>query len=106
MINGFGENNDTNVSTPSDKVPVSEIENDNTALLPEEAHVSVTDKNEEFLINYLSSDEKWSRADVIVNDIFAYNVASNIINENIDSKPRSVQECRHRDNWSKWKDAI
>lgn len=28
------------------------------------------------------------------------------MNENEDYKPKSVNECMHRNNWPKWKDAI
>ena len=40
--------------------------------------------------------KRWNRTDVVVDNIFAYNVAHNIINENEDSEPKSVEECRNR----------
>ena len=33
-------------------------------------------------------------------------MALNIVNDNEDLEPKSIEECRHRDDWPKWKDAI
>ena len=33
-------------------------------------------------------------------------VASNIIRNDEDPEPRNVEECRHRNDWPKWKEAI
>ena len=33
-------------------------------------------------------------------------MALNIVNDNEDLEPKSVEECRQRDDWPKWKDAI
>ena len=41
-----------------------------------------------------------------MDNIFAYNVAHNIIHENEDYEPKSVDECRNRKDWPKWKEAI
>ena len=43
---------------------------------------------------------------MIIDNAFAYNVALDIMNENEDHEPRSVDECRRRPDWPKWKDAI
>ena len=41
-----------------------------------------------------------------MDNIFAYNVAHNIIHENEDSELKSVEECHNRKDWPKWKKAI
>ena len=33
-------------------------------------------------------------------------VASNIIRNDEDPEPRNVEECRHRNDWPKWKEVI
>ena len=35
-----------------------------------------------------------------------FQVASNIISNDEDPKPQNVEECRHRNDWSKWKEAV
>ena len=50
--------------------------------------------------------KRWKRTNVIVNNIFAYNVALDIILESEDSEPKSVEKCRWRKYWSLWKEAI
>ncbi|RTK65395.1 hypothetical protein DRJ81_15710, partial [Enterococcus faecalis] len=46
------------------------------------------------------------RNKTIVNEIFAYNVALNIMHESKDLEPRSVKECRQRNDWPKWEEAM
>ena len=59
--------------------------------------------NNEISINYIMTRKRWNRTDVVVDNIFAYNVAHNIIHENEDSEPKSVEECK---DWPKWKEVI
>ena len=37
------------------------------------------------------------------NDIFAYNVALDVINDNKDHEPMSIKECIQKDDSLKWK---
>ena len=75
---------------------------------PEEDHVC---DNNEISINY---GEIWDRTKIIVNDVFSFNVAlgitrsndGNITRSNEEIEPQSVEECRRRKDWSKWKEAI
>ena len=46
------------------------------------------------------------RNNIVINNIFAFQVTSDIIRNYEDLKPRSVEECRHRNDWPKWKEAI
>lgn len=47
-----------------------------------------------------------NRADIIVDDNFIYNVAFDIVNENDDLDPKSVDEYRNRHDWPSWKSVI
>ena len=62
--------------------------------------------NNEISINYVMTGKRWNRTHVIIDNIFAYNVALDIISENEDLEPKSVEECRHRRDWLQWKEAI
>ena len=59
----------------------------------------------EISINYTSVHETWDRNFIVVNDVFAYACARELI-ENDDIEPRSVEECPRRVDWPKWKYAI
>ncbi|WCJ38518.1 Retrovirus-related Pol polyprotein from transposon RE1 [Euphorbia peplus] len=50
--------------------------------------------------------KRWNRKNIVVDNVFAYNIAIDILNENEDLEPTSVEECRNRDDWPKWKNAI
>ncbi|KAL0553874.1 hypothetical protein IC582_007778 [Cucumis melo] len=62
--------------------------------------------NNEISINYTMIGKRWNRINVVVDNIFAYNVAQNIIHENEDYEPKFVDECRNRKDWPKWKEVI
>ena len=47
-----------------------------------------------------------NRENIVVDNAFSYNVAVEIIDQSDDHEPRSVEECRQRIDWPKWKDAI
>ncbi|KAJ9551943.1 hypothetical protein OSB04_015988 [Centaurea solstitialis] len=99
-------------------------------LVPEEPQVP---ENEEISINYNMSRKVWNRDKTDVDDTFAYNVALNAMFEKArrnsrhgapwlkacvschvmlearhreDQEPKSVDECMHRKDWPKWKDAM
>ena len=42
----------------------------------------------------------------MIDNIFDYNVAIEIMQQGEDFEPKSVHECRQRNDWPKWKDAI
>ena len=44
--------------------------------------------------------------EVIIDNVFAYATALEIIEESEDLEPKSVEDCRRRNDWPKWKDAI
>ncbi|KAL0537209.1 hypothetical protein IC582_026184 [Cucumis melo] len=66
----------------------------------------VYEDNNEISINYTMTGKMWNRINVVVDNIFAYNVAHNIIHENEDYEHKFVDECRNRKDWPKWKEVI
>jgi len=87
-----------NMKEPSDIIDIS---------VPEETdQVPEIHENQEISINYVTNGIQWNRHEVNVDDIFAYNIALNVINDNEDRDPRSIKDCRQNENWPKWKDAI
>ena len=50
--------------------------------------------------------ERWNRKEIIIDDIFSYHVVQNVINEIEDLEPMSMEEHRHREYWTKWKEDI
>ena len=47
--------------------------------------------------------EKWYQNNIVINNIFTFQVAFNIIRNYEDLKPQNVEECQHINDWSKWK---
>ena len=71
----------------------------------DEAEIS-KEINEEFSTNYMFTNELWDRNEIIVDDIFCFTVATKILSNDNDNEPQSVDECRLRHDWDKWKVAI
>ncbi|KAK0606152.1 hypothetical protein LWI29_034632 [Acer saccharum] len=46
----------------------------------------------------------WNRKETIIDDIFLYTVATEILNN--DCEPHNLDDCRQRSDWPKWKEAI
>ena len=63
-------------------------------------------KNYEISINYVHSREKWNRNKVIINNIFAFQMALDIIRNDENPEPQNVEECRNKNYWPKWKEAM
>ena len=85
---------------------IAVVQNYDIVLTPEDVQVPENCENDEISINYVFTGEKWDRNKTIVNEIFAYNVALDIMHESKDLEPRSVEECRQRNDWPKWKEAM
>ena len=64
-------------------------------------------ENIENSICYVDDDKTINQCETEVNDIFIYHVATNI-RMNTDNNPgsRSIDECRQKNDWQKWKEAI
>jgi len=41
-----------------------------------------------------------------MDEAFAYNVAKDVICDIDDQEPMTIEDCRQRNDWPKWKDAI
>ena len=50
--------------------------------------------------------DKWDRKNIVIINIFDFQVALNIIRNDEDPEPQNVEECRNRNDWPKWKEAI
>ncbi|KAM1175084.1 hypothetical protein ACFX19_028122 [Malus domestica] len=59
-------------------------------------------KNREIAVHYAVIDEVWNRNEMIIDNAFAYTIATNIILSD-DIEPRSVDERQGRTDWSNWK---
>jgi hypothetical protein len=46
------------------------------------------------------------RNKIVVDNIFSFKVAINITRSNDDIEPKTVKECRRRNDWPMWKEAI
>ena len=72
--------------------------------------VAVTDQlspmNEEISINYMNQGEIWDRRNTLVSNAFSFQVAKGIMQNNDDQEPQTINECRNRQDWEKWKEAI
>ena len=42
----------------------------------------------------------------MINNIFAFQVALDIIRNDEDPEPQNVEECQNRNDWPKWKEAM
>ena len=62
--------------------------------------------NEEISINYIHEGRIWNRNTTHINNVFSFQVAMNIIRNDEDQEPQNVNECRHRNDWLKWKEAV
>ncbi|CAM8919718.1 unnamed protein product [Rhodiola kirilowii] len=79
----------------------------NDSVIEEQIPVELQDhENQEISINYASTGIRWNRNEDI-DDIFSYNVATDIMNENNgDPEPRSITDCKSRPDWIEWKNAV
>ncbi|KAL0310447.1 UNVERIFIED_CONTAM: hypothetical protein Scaly_2927400 [Sesamum calycinum] len=59
----------------------------------------------EMSINYAHNSLDWYRKEIEMNDISAYSVAIEIMDED-DNDPQTMEECRYRNDSKSWKKAI
>ena len=62
--------------------------------------------NNEISINYVHIGEILERDKIIIDDVFIFKVAFGITRSDDEFEPQTVEECRHRNDWSMWKEAI
>lgn len=63
-------------------------------------------ENDEISMSFTTSGKIWDRKSIIVDNVFAYNIAVEITSLDDEMEPRSVEECKQRNDWKKWKEAI
>ena len=95
-----GKQNDHEESNIENQIP-EEIQNEQIA--SEEVHVP---ENNEISISYVHRGEKWDRNNFDVNNIFAFQVALDIIQNDDDPEPQNTNECRQRNDWPKWRETM
>ncbi|KAL0413574.1 UNVERIFIED_CONTAM: hypothetical protein Sradi_1559100 [Sesamum radiatum] len=95
-------NHDANVTTndvSEDKIPEVILSEDS------KHNEQGLDDNYEMSINYAHNNLGWYRNEIEMNDIFAYSVAAEIMDED-KNDPQTMEECRHRNDWKSWRKAI
>ena len=95
-----GKQNDHEDSNIENQIP-EEIQNEQIA--QEEVQVP---ENNEISISYVHRGDKWDRNNFDVNNIFAFQVALDIIQNDDDPEPQNTNECRQRNDWPKWREAM
>ena len=97
--------------TPEEHINVKPQVNEQVA--PVEAPVkelSLNDvpiqNNEEISINFIHEGRIWDRNTTNINNAFSLQVDMDIIRNDEDQEQQNVNECRHRNDWLKWKEAI
>ena len=94
-----GKNQESTPEESGDVLTSKEL----NALEEAQTHEKITDpRNTENSITYCN--EIWDRNKIITDDIFAFSVAHKIMDD--DCEPQSIIECRQRQDWSKWEEAI
>ncbi|XP_070002716.1 uncharacterized protein [Nicotiana sylvestris] len=96
----------TNDQNDTRKESHEEIHNLINSEIHEESTEPETQENKELSINPIDIEIKLNRVDIVVDYVFAYNVASSIMQESKDLEPQPVGECRQRLDWPKWQEAI
>jgi hypothetical protein len=102
-------NTSEEINSSENNIDDKRVEDMNEQITPVEVQVpdNVENiENNEISINYVSTGKRWNRNKTIIDKKFAYAIAIDIINENEDQEPKTIEECRHRKDWPKWRDAI
>ena len=106
---------ETNQITPEEvNVPTTkeiqnspeEEQNDPVDLQNKEILISPDETHDRILIDYVGSKKFLDRRNINIDDKFAFTVALDIMNNEEDIEPTTVEECRHKKDWPKWKEEI
>ena len=57
-------------------------------------------------MSYVHKGYKWFQNDIVITNIFGFEVALDIIRYDEDPEPQNVEECQHINNWPKWKEVM
>ncbi|GJY77294.1 retrovirus-related pol polyprotein from transposon TNT 1-94 [Tanacetum coccineum] len=106
---GFGgKGKEQNTTRKVQEVVINKIPkeiNNNTEYVDKSLEDDHVPNEYEISINFVQNGTTWNRNKTRVDEIFAYAIASEIINDEI-TVPKSIGECRQRNDWQKWQDAI
>ncbi|PIN26225.1 hypothetical protein CDL12_01027 [Handroanthus impetiginosus] len=91
-----GANQDGHIMEAGPLEEVQDIANHKT---PEEVQVPESNDNEEISISYVNTEKIWNRKDIVVDNNFAYYIAVEIMKQDEDFEPKSVEECKQRNDW-------
>ena len=97
------------IITPEKESAIEVTQAPEEAIVPEEIQNREDAQvlaNYEISINYASIGELWDRTKVVINEVFCFAIATKILKEDDDHEPRNVDECRSKNDWSKWKEVI
>ncbi|KAL6316886.1 hypothetical protein AAG906_023541 [Vitis piasezkii] len=75
-------------------------------LAPEEAQIDQIPVSRIEEISMSHTGETKDRGDIIIDNIFAFQVAMDIMRNDEYQEPQTVNECRKMKDWPKWKEAI
>jgi len=89
---GASDQSEHNTEVVTQEEP-QDVTNDKTL---GEVQVPKNNENEEISISYVSTGKRWNRNNIVIDNIFAYNVAVEIMQQDEDLEPKSVNECRQR----------
>ena len=88
--NGQIEDNQEILVTPEEPL------DDENVIISKETRAPEICENHEISINYTMSGIRWDRSKVNIDNVFAYNVAIDVMNDNEDHEPKSIKECKQR----------
>ncbi|KAD5960846.1 hypothetical protein E3N88_12318 [Mikania micrantha] len=77
-------------------------------MIPEEnenQEKTLVQNENEISINYVHSSKTWNRNKTCIDEIFAYAIAIDVLNEN-DYIPKTLEEWMHRNDWPKWQEDV
>ena len=95
-----GKNQESTPEEPGAVLTSKEL----NALEEAQTHEKITNpRNTENSITYCN--EIWDRNKIIIDDIFAFSVAHKIMDDDCEPQ-QSIIECRQRQDWPKWEEAI
>ena len=57
-------------------------------------------------MSYVHKGYKWDQNDIIINNIFVFQVPLDIMINDEDPEPQKMEEYQHRNDWPKWKEAV
>ncbi|KAL6185395.1 hypothetical protein ACLB2K_041529 [Fragaria x ananassa] len=96
-----------NTVNPSHEIAsdYSDVQESMLAYLGDTSDLMLMLENKEISLKYTDAHGMMERTSTTIDDIFAYSVAHDIINDD-EIEPCSIKKCQRRADWPKWKDEI